>query len=59
MYARSFATLPCPDIRSISAGGTQVKWNYQDGNLLASSHSNEVLIWDRRVSPGPKKILIN
>ncbi|KAF4623173.1 hypothetical protein D9613_001382 [Agrocybe pediades] len=30
------------------AGGTQVKWNYQDANILASSHSNEVLIWDRR-----------
>jgi hypothetical protein len=32
------------------AGGTQVKWNRQDGNVLASSHMNEVLIWDRRVS---------
>ncbi|KAK7689506.1 hypothetical protein QCA50_007298 [Cerrena zonata] len=30
------------------AGGTQVKWNRQDGNVLASSHQNEVLIWDRR-----------
>lgn len=29
--------------------GTQVKWNRQDGNVLASSHKNEVLIWDRRV----------
>ncbi|KAI0635452.1 hypothetical protein C8Q77DRAFT_1217270 [Trametes polyzona] len=29
-------------------GGTQVKWNRVDGNILASSHSNEVLIWDRR-----------
>jgi hypothetical protein len=33
-----------------SAGGTQVKWNRQDGNVLASSHLNQVLIWDRRVS---------
>ncbi len=32
-----------------SAGGTQVKWNRQDGNVLASSHLNQVLIWDRRV----------
>ena len=32
------------------AGGTQVKWNRLDGNILASSHLNEVLIWDRRVS---------
>jgi len=26
-----------------------VKWNYKDANLLASAHSDEVLIWDRRV----------
>ena len=32
-----------------SAGGTQVKWNRKDGNILASSHLDEVLIWDRRV----------
>lgn len=32
------------------AGGTQVKWNRRDANVLASSHMNEVLIWDRRVS---------
>ncbi|KAH7890370.1 hypothetical protein F5I97DRAFT_1798915 [Phlebopus sp. FC_14] len=31
-----------------SAGGTQVKWNRQDPNVLASSHLDEVLIWDRR-----------
>ena len=31
------------------APGTQVKWNRVDGNILASSHLNEVLIWDRRV----------
>jgi hypothetical protein len=34
----------------LPAGGTQVKWNRLDGNILASSHLNEVLIWDRRVS---------
>ncbi|KAK1232910.1 hypothetical protein PQX77_003923 [Marasmius sp. AFHP31] len=28
--------------------GTQVKWNKRDPNILASSHANEVLIWDRR-----------
>ncbi|CAL1710706.1 unnamed protein product [Somion occarium] len=33
---------------AFNAGGTQVKWNRQDGNMLASSHLNEVLIWDRR-----------
>ncbi|KAF8060765.1 hypothetical protein FPV67DRAFT_1423352 [Lyophyllum atratum] len=37
------------------AGGTQVKWNRQDANILASSHSNEVLIWDRRKGSLPTK----
>ncbi len=37
------------------AGGTQVKWNRQDGNVLASSHMNEVLIWDRRVRRSPSR----
>ena len=35
---------------TVTAGGTQVKWNRQDPNVLASSHMDEVLIWDRRVS---------
>ncbi|KAH8109914.1 WD40-repeat-containing domain protein [Phellopilus nigrolimitatus] len=35
------------------AGGTQVKWNRKDGNILASSHLNEVLIWDRRARSIP------
>jgi len=39
---------PC-DMMFWAAGGTQVKWNRQDPNVLASSHMNEVLIWDRRV----------
>jgi hypothetical protein len=26
-----------------------VKWNRKDENILASSHSKEVLVWDRRV----------
>ncbi|KAF8972462.1 hypothetical protein BDZ97DRAFT_1781105 [Flammula alnicola] len=39
---------PIFGLSAFKAGGTQVKWNHQDGNLLASSHSNEVLIWDRR-----------
>lgn len=33
----------------VLAGGTQVKWNRQDANIIASSHADEVLIWDRRV----------
>ena len=27
-----------------------MKWNRKDGNILASSHLDEVLFWDRRVS---------
>ncbi|KAF5337912.1 hypothetical protein D9758_013131 [Tetrapyrgos nigripes] len=33
---------------AFNSPGTQVKWNRQDPNILASSHSNRVLIWDRR-----------
>lgn len=33
---------------AFNSPGTQVKWSRQDANILASSHSNEVLIWDRR-----------
>ncbi len=29
--------------------GTQVKWNRQHEHILASSHGNEVRIWDTRV----------
>ena len=36
-----------PDI-SLEAA-TQVKWNRQNEHILASSHANNVLIWDRRV----------
>ncbi|KAF8168512.1 hypothetical protein B0H34DRAFT_685839 [Crassisporium funariophilum] len=39
---------PIFGLSAFKSGGTQVKWNRKDGNLLASSHSNEVLIWDRR-----------
>ncbi|KAH9947305.1 hypothetical protein B0H21DRAFT_739747 [Amylocystis lapponica] len=39
---------PVMGLSAFNAGGTQVKWNRQDGNILASSHLNEVLIWDRR-----------
>ncbi|KAH9074127.1 WD40-repeat-containing domain protein [Lactarius deliciosus] len=41
--------------KPIMAGGTQVKWNRLDGNILASSHLNEVLIWDRRKGSMPVK----
>ncbi|THV07254.1 hypothetical protein K435DRAFT_848204 [Dendrothele bispora CBS 962.96] len=33
---------------AFNSPGTQVKWNRQNPNILASSHSNTVLIWDRR-----------
>ncbi|KAI0794847.1 hypothetical protein C8Q75DRAFT_847958 [Abortiporus biennis] len=39
---------PVLGLCAFNAGGTQVKWNRQDGNILASSHANEALIWDRR-----------
>ncbi|KAL1749235.1 hypothetical protein HDZ31DRAFT_79080 [Schizophyllum fasciatum] len=29
-------------------GGTHVKWNRHDPNVIASAHTNEVLTWDRR-----------
>ncbi|KZT72699.1 hypothetical protein DAEQUDRAFT_596441 [Daedalea quercina L-15889] len=42
------AQKPVMGLCAFGSGGTQVKWNRQDGNLLASSHQNEVLLWDRR-----------
>ncbi|KAF8838303.1 hypothetical protein BDN67DRAFT_933972 [Paxillus ammoniavirescens] len=39
---------PVMGLCAFNAGGTQVKWNRQDPNVLASSHMDEVLIWDRR-----------
>ncbi|KAG1770755.1 hypothetical protein EDD22DRAFT_865833 [Suillus occidentalis] len=39
---------PVLGLCAFNAGGTQVKWNRQDPNVLASSHMNEVIIWDRR-----------
>ncbi|KAH9938498.1 uncharacterized protein B0H18DRAFT_1081137 [Fomitopsis serialis] len=42
------AQKPVMGLCAFGSGGTQVKWNRRDGNLLASSHQNEVLLWDRR-----------
>ncbi|KAH9843960.1 uncharacterized protein C8Q71DRAFT_21868 [Rhodofomes roseus] len=42
------AQKPVMGLCAFGSGGTQVKWNRQDSNLLASSHQNEVLLWDRR-----------
>ncbi|KAI0029908.1 hypothetical protein K488DRAFT_55342 [Vararia minispora EC-137] len=39
---------PVMGLCAFNSGGTQVKWNRQDGHILASSHMNQVLIWDRR-----------
>ncbi|KAF9491085.1 hypothetical protein BDN71DRAFT_1453503 [Pleurotus eryngii] len=39
---------PIFGLSAFNESGTQVKWNRQDPNILASSHANEVLIWDRR-----------
>ncbi|SCW04224.1 LAFE_0H08812g1_1 [Lachancea fermentati] len=30
------------------AGASQVKWNFQNSNIMASAHANEVFIWDLR-----------
>lgn len=47
--------VPGPDAAVIrlsawGVAGTQVKWNRQHDHILASSHANEVHIWDTRVS---------
>ncbi|KAH7909417.1 hypothetical protein BJ138DRAFT_232760 [Hygrophoropsis aurantiaca] len=39
---------PVLGLSAFNAGGTQVKWSRRDPHVLASSHMNEVLIWDRR-----------
>ncbi|TBU54508.1 hypothetical protein BD310DRAFT_935749 [Dichomitus squalens] len=46
---------PIMGLCAFGPGGTQVKWNRVDGNILASSHSDEVLIWDRRKGSLPIK----
>ncbi|KAL0958954.1 hypothetical protein HGRIS_014266 [Hohenbuehelia grisea] len=42
------ARKPIFGLSAFNDSGTQVKWNRQDPNMLASSHAKEVLIWDRR-----------
>ncbi|KAI0764721.1 hypothetical protein C8Q74DRAFT_1283552 [Fomes fomentarius] len=49
---------PIMGLCAFGPGGTQVKWNRLDGNILASSHSNEVLIWDRRKGSLPIQRII-
>ncbi|KZV59883.1 hypothetical protein PENSPDRAFT_760279 [Peniophora sp. CONT] len=39
---------PIMGLCAFNAGGTHVKWNRQNGHILASSHQDQVLIWDRR-----------
>lgn len=38
-----------------NAGATQVKWNRQDENILASSHDKFLCIWDKRKGAYPLK----
>lgn len=38
-----------------SAGATQVKWNRQDGHIIASSHDRYLHIWDDRHGAYPLK----
>ncbi|KAF8265297.1 hypothetical protein EI94DRAFT_1736236 [Lactarius quietus] len=40
-------------------GRSTCKWNRLDGNILASSHLNEVLIWDRRKGTFGKNLRID
>lgn len=35
------------------AGASQVKWSFQDQNVLASAHGNEVSVWDLRKGSTP------
>ncbi|KAJ3839635.1 hypothetical protein F5878DRAFT_109415 [Lentinula raphanica] len=39
---------PIFGLSAFRSPGTQVKWNRQNPHILASSHADEVLIWDRR-----------
>ncbi|KAF2404279.1 hypothetical protein EJ06DRAFT_195094 [Trichodelitschia bisporula] len=39
------------------AGATQVKWNRQDQNILASSHDKFLKIWDRRKGAYPLRVI--
>lgn len=38
---------------SWDSSASQVKWNYRDPNVLASSHGNDVFIWDVRKGSSP------
>lgn len=38
---------------SWESGASQVKWNFRDPNVLASSHANEAYIWDLRNGSTP------
>lgn len=39
------------------AGATQVKWNRQNPNILASSHDQALYIWDRRNTARPLRLI--
>ncbi|SCV00193.1 LAME_0G08152g1_1 [Lachancea meyersii CBS 8951] len=40
-----------------SAGASQVKWNYQNPNVMASAHANDIYIWDLRKGCTPLHVL--
>ncbi|EEB90881.1 hypothetical protein MPER_10853 [Moniliophthora perniciosa FA553] len=48
---------PVFGLSAFNSPGTQVKWNKRDANILASSHANDVLIWDRRKGSVPITII--
>ncbi|QLQ82405.1 hypothetical protein HG537_0H01670 [Torulaspora globosa] len=40
------------------AGASQVKWSFQDQNVLASAHANDISIWDLRKGSTPLAKLV-
>jgi hypothetical protein len=40
-----------------NAGATQVKWNRQDPNIIASSHDKYLKIWDKRKGANPLRTI--
>ncbi|OCK78015.1 hypothetical protein K432DRAFT_332843 [Lepidopterella palustris CBS 459.81] len=50
-------TKPFAKFADWDAGATQVKWNRQDPNIIASSHDRFLRIWDRRKGAIPLKTI--
>jgi WD40 repeat protein len=48
---------PAMSFADWNAGATQVKWNRQDPNIIASSHDKFLKIWDKRKGAFPLKTI--